>query len=87
MPCDVPTFDTGFDHAATLASGTVTGVRPGGPAEQAGLRDGMQLAGWSVNLGAAHLPVEVTIREDGETRKLTYLPHGARVRGWRFERR
>jgi predicted metalloprotease with PDZ domain len=51
LPTEVPTFDTGFDHELALKDGTVQGVRAGGPAERAGLRDGMRLAGWSVNFG------------------------------------
>lgn len=83
---EVPSFDTGFDHEATLASGTVTGVRPGGPAERAGLKDGMKLSGWSVTRGDPTREVELTLRESGTTRTLRYLPHGTPVPGWRMVR-
>jgi len=87
VPCEVPTFDTGFDHESSVASGTVSGVRPGGPAERAGLRDGMRFASWSVHLGNTVQPIEVTVRENGESRKVSYLPHGTPVAGYRMERR
>lgn len=86
-PVELPTFDTGFDHEATLKEGRVSGVRAGGPAERAGLADGMRLAGWSVNFGQVNQPIEVTVREGGETRKISFLPHGATVPGHRLERR
>jgi predicted metalloprotease with PDZ domain len=87
VPADLPTFDTGFDHEATLREGVVTGVRPGGCAEHAGLRDGMRLAGWSVNFGQVNQPIELSLREGGETRSLAYLPHGVPMRGYRLEKR
>ncbi len=86
-PAEVPTFHTGFDHATTLASGTVSGVVAGGCAERAGLRDGMRITGWSVNLGQTAVPVEVRVREDGTERALSYLPHGVPVRGYRLRAR
>jgi predicted metalloprotease with PDZ domain len=87
VPHDVPSFDTGFDHEASLASGTVSGVRAGGPAERAGLRDGMRLAGWSVTQGEVDRPIEIRVREGTSLRTLSYLPHGAPRPGWRFGRR
>jgi predicted metalloprotease with PDZ domain len=86
-PAEVPTFHTGFDHAATLASGTVSGVVAGGCAERAGLRDGMRITGWSVSLGQTAAPVEVRVREDGTECTLSYLPHGVPVRGYRLRAR
>jgi predicted metalloprotease with PDZ domain len=80
-PADIPSFDTGFDHEASLASGTITGVVAGGCAERAGLRDGMRFGGWVVNHGATDVPLEVTVLDAGARRTLRYLPHGAPLRG------
>jgi predicted metalloprotease with PDZ domain len=84
---DVPTFDTGFDHEATLRTGVVSGVKPGGCAERAGLRDGMRLSSWSVNHGQTSQPIEVGVRVEGEARKLSFLPHGAPVPGLRIQKK
>jgi predicted metalloprotease with PDZ domain len=87
LPTEVPTFDTGFDHELALKDGTVQGVRAGGPAERAGLRDGMRLAGWSVNFGDSSQPIEIDVREGGATRRISFLPHGAAVPGYHMRRR
>ncbi|PYQ96414.1 MAG: hypothetical protein DMF97_15420, partial [Acidobacteria bacterium] len=42
---DVPTFDLGFDLAASRAAGKVTGIRADSAAYAAGLRDGQILTG------------------------------------------
>jgi predicted metalloprotease with PDZ domain len=81
VEAEVPTFDTGFDHEATLKDGLVRGVVAGGPAARAGLLDGMRLAGWSVTLGDAFREVEITVREGSGTRVIKYLPQGAPRRG------
>jgi predicted metalloprotease with PDZ domain len=83
---DVPSFDTGFDHDASVQGGVVRGVLAGGPASAAGLRDGLRFLGWSVNHGNASQPVEITVQDGAATRTLRYLPHGKTIRGWRLER-
>jgi predicted metalloprotease with PDZ domain len=40
---EIATFNLGFDLAASTAAGSVTGVEPGGPAFEAGLRNGQRL--------------------------------------------
>jgi len=76
----VPTWRLGFD-AASLARRVVSGVEPGGPAEAAGLRDGMALAGHALVPGDAAQPVRLQVREaDGRLRELSYLPAGEPVR-------
>lgn len=40
---EVPVVDFGFDATASRETGIVTGVREGGPAYRAGLRDGMRI--------------------------------------------
>ena len=84
---ELPSFDTGFDHEATLATGTVTGVRPDGCAARAGLRDGMRVTGWSVSQGETSRPIEVGVREGVVERTISYLPHGTPVNGYRLRAR
>lgn len=82
----IPSFDTGFDDQASVESGVVSGVVPGGPAEAAGLKDGMRMVGWSVARGNTAQPIELTLKDGAETRTLRYLPHGKPIPGWRMER-
>jgi len=85
-PSEVPSFDTGFDHEASLTKKVVTGVRPGGPAERAGLKDGLALAGWSVTYGDPTRELELILSEGTTSRTLRYMPHGPSVLGWRMVR-
>ncbi len=81
---DIPRFDTGFDHEHTVSAGVVSGVRPGSPAEAAGLRDGMKALGWSVAFGRTDRPIEVRVRDGQEERTISFLPAGETVRAYRF---
>ena len=56
----VATWRLGFD-AASLARRVVSGVEPGGPAEAAGLRDGMQLAGHLLVTGDVTQQVQLKV--------------------------
>lgn len=73
---DVLVWERGFDFDATSASGwIVQGVRPGTRAHDAGLRNGMQLTGWSETSQDRQTPAEKTAKVDlaGETVSLTWL--------------
>ena len=72
-------FDAGFDVEATRQAKSVRGLRAGSAAEKAGLREGQALAGWSVAFGNPDVPIEMTVREAGEERKLRWLPQGEPV--------
>lgn len=72
-----PVFELGFDPAS-LKARKLVGVVAGGPAERAGLRDGMELAGWSVHYGDADREAVVTVMQDGRARDVRYLPQSAR---------
>ena len=73
-------------YETTLREGVVSGVRPGGCAERAGLANGMRLSSWSVNFGQVNQPIEVNVRAGQETLEIKYLPHGTPVRGYRVEK-
>ena len=54
-------------------------MKKGSAAEKAGLREGQALAGWSVAIGQPDVPIEMTVREDGQDRVIRWLPKGAPV--------
>ena len=84
VPTDIPVFDTGFDHEATLENGVVSGVVPGGSAERAGLADGMRIRSWSVSYGRIDVPIKVRVATDAEEREISFLPLGTPVAGYAF---
>jgi predicted metalloprotease with PDZ domain len=67
-------FQLGFDSAG-IALRRVQGVIAGSAAERAGLRDGMELVGWSIHFGDTGKDVVAQVRDDdGQVRNLTYRP-------------
>jgi hypothetical protein len=81
-------FDLGFDEDATRASRTraIEGLRPGGPAERAGLRSEDVLIEALVRKGRSDASVTLTIErgKDKEKKTLQYKPAGkaASGQGW-----
>lgn len=76
----VPTWQLGFEPASLLRR-VVAGVQPGGPAEAAGLRNGMRLLGHSLVPGDPTQPVRLQVQaEDGSRQEIRYLPGGDPVR-------
>jgi predicted metalloprotease with PDZ domain len=74
-------FAPGFDMEESRRRGTIAGVTAGGHAEQAGLRDGMEL----VTLANSRRfdperPMTVTVRTDGRERAIEYFPKGDAMR-------
>lgn len=70
---DVPRWILGFDPSS-IAARKATGVAVGGPAYQAGLREGMELVGWSIFFGEVGKDVLVTAIVDSIKTTMTYRP-------------
>jgi predicted metalloprotease with PDZ domain len=71
-------FELGFD-AASFRAKKVTGLVAGSQAESAGLREGMELAGWSVDFGDAGREAKIQVREAGKVRSIDFMPAGERI--------
>ena len=72
---EVSRFDLGFDHESVGRDGRIVGVKAGGPAWRAGLRDGQRYTSGQWNFKDPEDNAEITIQSpDGETRTLVYLP-------------
>ena len=76
-------FDLGFDEEATRASTdhTIQGMRPGGPAEKAGLRKDDVLIEAVLRRGRSEAPVTLTVERGGEKKTISYRPAGATATG------
>jgi hypothetical protein len=81
-------FDPGFDLDATRIDkdGKVVGVREGGPAAKAGLKDGDVLESMSAREDDASVPVKMIVTRAGQKVSLTYVPRGAHGRGQTWTR-
>ena len=73
------TFELGFDREATMSTGLVSGVRDGSAAWTAGLRNGQHATNLSLGPPVATSSVTLTIRDQGGTRDVTWLPAGEPV--------
>lgn len=71
------TFELGFDRDASLRDRRVTGLVAGSAAAAAGLREGDELAGWSIH-GEADRKVQLQVRRDERLVSISYYPRGAR---------
>jgi len=72
-------FDLGFDFDTSRRSGSVAGVRSGGPAWKAGLRDGQPLKGFGIHWDDASRPVVIRVEIGGRVEERNYLPQGEAV--------
>lgn len=91
-PMEIPAFDPGFSVAETARSRVVTGVVVGGPAHQAGVRNGMPYVGTEngnrfSNAWDPEKPMRVTVRLDGALRVIAFMPRGAALRHELFRKR
>jgi predicted metalloprotease with PDZ domain len=72
-----PPWDIGFDAEASFNAQVVTGVREGGPAWEAGIRDGMPFGGWSIpDYGNPDTDATFYVGINGEAVPITYKPQG-----------
>ncbi|MEZ4450160.1 MAG: hypothetical protein R3B09_11840 [Nannocystaceae bacterium] len=82
-------FDLGFDAARSQAESppTVRGVRPGGPAAKAGLREGEPLHSVVADRDDPEVPAEVVVERGGQPTTIQYRPRGTSARGDGWRRR
>jgi predicted metalloprotease with PDZ domain len=71
---EVRQFDIGFDADESKKAGVTRGVREGGNAWAAGVRDGQRWAPLDVVWGDPGYMVELEIRDDQRTRRVKYYP-------------
>ena len=72
-------FDAGLDLVRTKSEKIVTGVRGGGPAVRAGLRNGDRVSGWDIQTGNPDEKMVLTILKDGAKKAIGYFPRGSEV--------
>jgi predicted metalloprotease with PDZ domain len=72
-------YDIGFDLDKTLKEKIVTGVREGSRAQAAGLREGLRLVGASLYPGDPDREIEISTRDNGQTRAIRFFPRGEPV--------
>lgn len=89
VPREYEAFDLGFDEDATRAAEgrRIQKLRPGGPAEKGGLREGDTLEEAVIGRGRADVFVTITVKRGGEAKTVKYLPVGAKARGRGFARK
>ena len=82
----LPTFDAGFDFAKSRDAGQIIDVRPAGPADLAGLRDGQRLSGrFSVSRNEPDRPIIVTIDGASGPKEVQFYPRGPAMAVWQYE--
>ena len=84
MHGEFPTFDLGLDFSASRTAKAVSGVDPSGPAYKAGLRDGQPVVAWDVDRGNAERQATVTVRIEGQERKISFMPIGKATEAWQY---
>jgi predicted metalloprotease with PDZ domain len=81
---DLPTFDLGFDLAASAVAKQVVGVVAGGPAFAAGLRNGQTLGRVSVYNGQPDRLATFTIHTDAGDQPIAFYPRGKPIPVWQY---
>ncbi len=82
-------FDLGFDEEATRLSATraVVGLRPGGPAERAGVKEGDHILDTVLRRGRSDVPVVLSVERGAEKKTIRYNPTGAAGQGQGWTRK
>lgn len=81
----VPTFDLGFDLAASSAAGTITGVEADSSAFQAGLRNGQRLFGrLSIYNNQPEIAAIVTVQTSEGQKAVEYYPRGKPIAAMQY---
>ena len=81
---DFPAFDLGLDFRASRSAKTVSEVDPSGPAYKAGLRDGQPIVAWDVDRGNAERQATITVRIEGQERRISFMPTGKATEAWQY---
>ena len=76
---ELPLFDLGFDGDVLRSKKLVAGVREDSEAFKAGVRDGQEVLGVSVNWGDVSKPVRLTVRAVSGQLRIEYFPKGKTV--------
>ncbi len=82
-------FELGFARLSLNDDRVVKGLVPGSAAEKAGVRNGdviVEVSDVNKVRGDESLPITLTLRRSGTQQTVTYLPRGAPVEGYRWER-
>lgn len=80
-----PSFDLGFDFDRSLATKIVTGVVGGGPAFNAGLRDGQSLGRSSFYKHDPDRLATFTIKTNSGDKQITFYPRGKLFQAWHYQ--
>lgn len=72
---DIFDYELGFDRARSFERRRVSGLKADSAAAAAGLRNGDELAGWSVP-SEEDQPVQLKVRRGERVETIRYLPHG-----------
>ena len=81
---EFPTFDLGLDFSASRTAKAISGVDPSGPAYKAGLRNGQAVVAWDVDRGNTERQATVTVRLEGQERRISFMPDGKTIEAWQY---
>jgi predicted metalloprotease with PDZ domain len=82
-PCELFTYELGFDLERTQRERAIRGLVPGSSAERAGLQEGERLAGANIWPGDPEHQVELQVGPQGSERRVVFLPQGPAIAGQR----